>query len=180
MKGVSSLSAFTLLELIIVITIIGIVSVSSYFPYAFYQKKVLVKQAAKEISQSLLEVRNMALNGYNSWSGNTHTALFISSWATELEYYAYPYQQSIDPNNLNENYRIKKKVLPKGIYVESIAWESRDTVFSFTAISGSGSIVWPTNIGESVSIIVNGIWSRTDVLQKELLYYTRSYISDTN
>lgn len=81
--------AFTLLELMIVITIIGIISVATYMPYAHHQKKVLVKQAARELSQSLSETRNLAINGLLSGSGNVNTALRFASGATKLEYYTY-------------------------------------------------------------------------------------------
>jgi len=61
-------SAFTLIELIIVMTIIGIVSIATYFPYAHHQKKTLVAQALREIAQSLSEARNLALHGLDTGS----------------------------------------------------------------------------------------------------------------
>jgi prepilin-type N-terminal cleavage/methylation domain-containing protein len=60
--------AFTLIELIIVITIITIISLATYMPYAHHQKKTLIKQGAREITQSLSEVRNFALHGLSSSS----------------------------------------------------------------------------------------------------------------
>lgn len=63
---IRGIPAFTLLELMIVITIIGIISMATYMPYAHHQKKVLIKQATREISQSLSEVRNLAVNGFLS------------------------------------------------------------------------------------------------------------------
>jgi prepilin-type N-terminal cleavage/methylation domain-containing protein len=61
--------AFTLIELMIVITIISIISLATYIPYAHHQKKTLIKQAAREITQSLSEARNLAINGLSTLSG---------------------------------------------------------------------------------------------------------------
>ena len=61
-----SSQAFTLIELMVVISIIILISVSFYSPYGFHQKKVSLKMGAKEISQSLAEARNMAINGIDS------------------------------------------------------------------------------------------------------------------
>ena len=44
----SRYSWFTLIELMVVITIVGIVSLATYMPYAHHQKKTIVKQAVKE------------------------------------------------------------------------------------------------------------------------------------
>jgi prepilin-type N-terminal cleavage/methylation domain-containing protein len=54
--------AFTLLELIVVITIFGIMLLATYIPYSYYQTKAKVKMAVKDISQNIYESRNMAIN----------------------------------------------------------------------------------------------------------------------
>jgi Tfp pilus assembly protein PilE len=46
----------------VVVTIIGIISLATYMPYAHHQKKTLVKQAVKELSQTLSESRNLAIH----------------------------------------------------------------------------------------------------------------------
>jgi prepilin-type N-terminal cleavage/methylation domain-containing protein len=54
--------AFTLIELLIAITIFFILTLITYVPYNFYMNKVKVRNTIKEISQSLYEARNMAIN----------------------------------------------------------------------------------------------------------------------
>jgi len=54
--------AFTLIELIVVITIFCIMLLATYIPYTYYQTKAKVKFAVKDISQSIYEARNMAIN----------------------------------------------------------------------------------------------------------------------
>jgi len=41
-------------------------------PYAHHQKKTLVKQAVKELSQTLSESRNLAIHGLDTGSGNVY------------------------------------------------------------------------------------------------------------
>jgi prepilin-type N-terminal cleavage/methylation domain-containing protein len=60
--------AFTLIELMIVITIFSIISLATYLPYAHHQKKTLIKQAAREVTQSLSDARNLATNGLSTFS----------------------------------------------------------------------------------------------------------------
>ena len=54
--------AFTLIELIISITIVVILTVTSYAPYSYYQNKAKLKITTREISQLLYDSRNMAMN----------------------------------------------------------------------------------------------------------------------
>jgi len=87
MKYTGKIKGFTLIELIVVISIIAIISLASYFPYAHHQKKVLLKQASREIAQSFSEARNFSLNGLNTGSGNLNVGLYIPQTATFLAYY---------------------------------------------------------------------------------------------
>ncbi|MFC1798000.1 prepilin-type N-terminal cleavage/methylation domain-containing protein [Patescibacteria group bacterium] len=54
--------AFTMIELMITITIIGILTMVTYAPYNYYQNKGKLKITAREVSQLLYEARNMAIN----------------------------------------------------------------------------------------------------------------------
>jgi len=53
---------FTLVELIVTITIIIILSLMTYLPYSHYQNKAKLKLASREISQSFYEAKNMAIS----------------------------------------------------------------------------------------------------------------------
>jgi len=57
-----SKKGFTLIELMIVTTIIFIISMATYAPYNYYAKKAKLKNTASKISQILYDSRNMALN----------------------------------------------------------------------------------------------------------------------
>lgn len=69
--------AFTLIELLVSISIFFILVLITYVPYNFYMNKVKVKNTIKEISQSLYEARNMAIN-WISENSNKSIWLYLS------------------------------------------------------------------------------------------------------
>jgi len=168
---------FTLIELMIVITILGIITLSSYIPYAHHQKKILLQQWAREISQSLRDARSLAINGLNTWSWNVNVAVLFSSGANSVEYYVYPYGDFLDISNMSAWELYREKFLPKGISIDSINGVAQDTLFTFEAISWSWTIGPFTATGE-LDIQISFMWSPEAVLQKHITYYTQSYISD--
>ena len=167
-----SLVAFTLVELMVAITIMGILMFASYIPYEHHQKKVALRLAAKEISQSLSEARNLAIYGLDTGSGNVGVWLVFSSGSKDITYYAYPYTETPLLTNLKQEYKFKTKKLPPGISVETVNWVSDDFLFFFEAISGS----W--NITQNIPIQISYAGSDNSVLQKEITYYYKSHISD--
>ncbi len=167
----------------VVITILSIVGLATYLPYAHHQKKVLVKQGVKEVVQSLTEARNLAINGINSWSWNLNVALLFWSGAQQMEYYTLAHTWSFISSDLHPQaqlYKIKK--LPPGVQFNNVSVSRDDVLFAFDAISGSGTILQRDGIiepkPETILIDVSYKWARSPVLQKQIEYYTRSYISD--
>ncbi|MDA9129454.1 prepilin-type N-terminal cleavage/methylation domain-containing protein [Candidatus Gracilibacteria bacterium] len=172
--------AFTLIELMVVITIIVIVSLATYLPYAHHQKKVLIKQGAKELVQSLTEARNLAINGINSGSGNLSVGLYFGADATQIDYYTVGFTGSLNIASLPTNpYKVKR--LPQGVQIDSITGIDEETLITFDAITGSGTISSTNSsytMNDIVDILVSYKGATTPVLQKKIEYYTQSYISD--
>lgn len=171
---------FTLIELLVVITIMAIVLLAAYIPYAHHQKKVLLKQWAKELTQSLSEARNLAINGLDSGSWNVSVGLLFSSWATQIDYYTIAYTGSFSLASLPSE-TLKTKKLPQWIQVDSIWWVSGDTLLSFSSIYGTWAMLqWALDqdIPDNLKFNISFRWATTPVLQKEILYYGKSYISD--
>lgn len=166
-------SAFTLIELMTVITIMAIIMFATYIPYEHHQKKTLLRQAAREISQSLSEARNLAIHGLDTGSGNLTIALHVVPWENKIDYYAYPYLENPSLATLNVDYKFKTKDLPRNILIESVDSKTDPFLFSFFAISGSGSFSKTI-----LPIVVSYAGSDEAILQKEIQYYTKSYISD--
>jgi len=169
------LKAFTLIELIVVITILSIITLMSYTPYAHHQKKLLVKQAAREISQSLSEARNLAVHGIDTGSWNLDVALYFWALAGELEYYVST--GSIDLVNKSSSTLYKTKRLPPGIQVDMIDGWEQEYMLNFSAITWDISID-PTIVNSAFDIQISYKWASSLVLQKIIRYYTQSYISD--
>jgi prepilin-type N-terminal cleavage/methylation domain-containing protein len=61
-----SKKGFTLIELMVTITIAGILSLTVYAPYQYYSEKQKVKNSAKIVTQTLYEARSLAINGVNT------------------------------------------------------------------------------------------------------------------
>lgn len=167
--------AFTLIELMIVITIISIISLATYIPYAHHQKKALIKQAAREITQSLSEARNLAINGLSTFSGaNLDVGVYFSSGATQIDYYTAT--GGLDILSLPSQV-YKTKILPRGIVINSIDWSAWWALIHYQAISGSWYIS-NTPFSNDIHINISYRWATNPILQKNITYYTKSFISD--
>lgn len=164
---------FTLIELIVVITIVGIISLATYIPYAHHQRKTLVKQAVKELSQTLSETRNLAIRGLDTGSWNVYVWIDLVPWSTKVDYYTATGGINLfSPDNI-----YKTKQLPTWVEILGINNDTTTPVYlDFSPISGSWRIVGTT--WDTLSIVVSYKWATSEVLQKELIYYTRSFISD--
>lgn len=164
---------FTLIELMVVITIVGIVSLATYMPYAHHQKKTLVKQAVKEISQTLGESRNLAIHWLDTGSGNVYIWIDLIPWAKKIDYYTSTgWIDLFIPENI-----YKTKLLPTWVEIVSINWDGTTSVYmDFSPITGSWEVVW--TLWDTLSIIVWYKWTTDPILQKELIYYRKSFISD--
>jgi len=173
----SSFWAFTLVELIVVITIIGIISVSTYLPYAHHQKKVLLKQAAREITQSLRDARSLAINGLDTWSWNVNVALYLEANSRDVLYYSYPHDETLLLSDLSSRVAYKRKILPLWTAINSITTHSW-VLFTFSAVTGSGLYDPVLSWSGEVDIILSYNGSSSPTLQKNIIYYTNSYISD--
>lgn len=166
--------AFTLIELIVVITIVGMISLATYMPYAHHQQKTLVKQAAKEFSQTLSESRNLAIHGLDTWSWNVYVWIHIVPWSTNLDYYTST--RWLDILSLPATpYKVKK--LPRWVEVMSINWDdSSARLLEFAPITWSWEIVWISD--DILEIVLRYKKSDSPALQKKLTYYRKSFISD--
>ena len=190
--------AFTLIEVLIVVAILGIMLTATYAPYSHYQKKALLKQGKKEIVQSIYEARNLAINGLEVGDKNVSVWLYIDTSNTlknNLTYYSY--------DNLDTNFRptafptegtvnrVKQKDLPNHIWLDQIEWGDK-FLFFFQAITWSGAYysdeTWSfLAIDEfnadgstlnNVDIFISYKWANTPTLTWSIDYYTNTYIAD--
>ncbi len=186
------LKGFTLIELLISITIMFILLWLVYIPYSHYQNKLLLKQWVRELSQSVLEIKNLAINWVNSSSWNLSVWLYINTEDTNWEYikyFSYPFSftwSQIDKIETTDIKLIKTKTLPYGVKIEDINWE-KEFLFFFTAISGEWKYIYWDNswnkqsfTGSLININLSFKNSSSQSLQKSINYYTKSSIIDYN
>lgn len=130
-----SKKAFTLIELVIAISIIVILSVLSYAPYNYYSNKAKLKIVSKEVSQLLYEARNRAVNGsvWSSWNVSIWVYFDTSvNWNYKAKLLSFPH----DIDNWDISYfeswnikLIKTLEFKNWIYLSDI--EGRDNILFF-------------------------------------------------
>lgn len=181
---------FTLIEILIVITIMSIIMLASYIPYKHYQDKLLLRQAVKEISQSIWKARNMSINWIDNWSWNLSIWLFFDSSDLNnnlIKYYSYPHSFSWSQINTTETWSIKiikTQKLPIWVEVDLI-WGKENAMFFYEAISWEWKyLYWDWDwkqealLESIIKINISYKNSTSPVLQKEIDYYTKSNIVD--
>lgn len=180
-------SAFTLIEMIIAITIVVLMSIMAFAPYSYYLNKSKVKHTQKEVSQLIYEAKNMALNGI-VWVDKN-----ISVWVyfdindnSRVELLSFPYDlsfwnltqtkisdaQSIEP--------IATLTLQPGIQFEEMWWESKWIIY-FQAISASWWVkTWEsfTSYTWDTQLVFSYKWANNGPLRQSIQYIQDTQIVD--
>ncbi len=190
-----STSWFTLIELIVAMSIFFIMVISTYVPYNYYSQKAKLNVVVKEISQSLYNARNIAIN----WSSNNiwNTSIWIyfdtTTWNnSQIKYFTYPYSFSgsqIIPKQIWD-IKILKTIKFSGPIEINTLWWKENGLFFFSSITWSGwyyyyddnPVVNSKHSFNSDNIIINVSYRWTDAswLSKEIIYNTRTNIVDYN
>lgn len=182
-------SAYTLIELIVVISIIMFLTVMTYVPYNFYSNKEKVRLWAKEISQTLSEARNMAIN----WLSNSNSNLkiwiyFDKNTGNKIRYLSYPYSFSGTykvEEDLTQNIRlIKEKQIPEFISINKIN-DKENMLFLYDSITWDISLKtinsWLAQTYTSTWILEINFWFKwadSGPLTKTVKYNTKTFITD--
>lgn len=184
--------AFSLIELLVAMTIFFIIVMMTYAPYNYYQNKQKLRQATKEISQSLYDARNMAINWYSSTWSNLSIWLFFDNSDSEknkLTFFSFPYSildnQIIPSESASLNIKIIKEILlPQGIQIDKI-WSNDKFMFYFSSIdwvwkyfSYDDSLNKTIYSSQTVDIDISYKWSSSVNLNKTLKYLTPNNIVD--
>ena len=183
---------FSILELILAITIMSMLITLTYIPYKYYNDKAILKQWSKLISQSLYEARNLAVNGYKETNNRSIWLYFESGEINTLKFFSYPFSndentaliKAIEWNDIN---LIKKIDLPEWLQISWINNEAK-FLFYFTAIKWKWKYLYWDNLlndtppsedyGQTIEIITWLKWATTWILTKKITYYTETNIVD--
>lgn len=180
--------AFTLIELVVVITIMVLVWLVSYMNFAYSQNKMNLKLTAKDISQSLYNARNMAINWYDSNSWNVSIwVYFDKNSKNNIKIYSYNYNLNYNSEDLliDRNRKLIKNIkFNKSIELNDVDWKDR-FLFLFNAISWSWYYYyWDNNnikkefSWEDISINISFKWAKTWNLTKKIRYIVWTNIID--
>lgn len=178
--------AFTLIELIVVITIMFILSMMVYAPYHHFQTKQKVRNSTKIIAQTLYEARGLAINGINSWSGNV--SIWVYFWSGSEDIILYKYKLGVNSDYKNESlYLLEKRHLEPWVEIIWVeGWSKRDNgLFVFTAITWSGAYYYYNGVKQEfadpdnvLDIHIGFKWVKNWNLSEKVEYYTKTYIAD--
>ncbi|MDQ7009175.1 MAG: prepilin-type N-terminal cleavage/methylation domain-containing protein [Candidatus Gracilibacteria bacterium] len=173
-KG-EGLKGFTLIELMIVISIMAMILLASYAPFAHYKSKQLVRNSAKIISQVLNDSRNSAIYGIASSTGNLDIGVLIKNGEEKIGIYGFPIDDNIgnyiSPDN---KYHLEDIPLERGVEITSSGG-----LFLYKAITGSGIYKGNFNIIDKKIILSVGLkGAQSGIMTRKIEYYTKTYISN--
>lgn len=180
--------AFTLIELLVSMTIFFVLVTMTYVPYNFYMNKVKVRSTIKEISQSLYEARNMAINWISDWSNKSIWLYIDIDEKDTLTFFSYPhtFTWSQITNQISSDIEfIKSYKLLEWMELRSIMWKN-NWLFFFDAITWKWKYYYWDDLWNRQIISDNKInidfsfknatpWSS---LYWELIYFTKTNIVD--
>lgn len=189
-KKYTKIKAFTLIELMVTITIMVLVWWATYMNFAYSQNKMNLKLTAKDISQALYNARNMAINWLDSSSWNVSVWVYFDNSVdnkSKISFFSYPYDLDINSTDLlstDSKKLIKKIDFYK--YIELNWVENKDKfLFLFQAISWSGyyyyrdSTPWKKSFeGNSIDIKISLNQSESSNLTKDIKYIIWTNIID--
>ncbi len=181
--------AFTLIELLISITIFFILTMVTYVPYNFYMNKVKVRNTIKEISQSLYEARNMAINWISNWS-NRSVWLYIDIEEKDtLNFFSYPHAftsnkitKPIFSDSDSDIEFIKSYKLLEWMKLRSINWKN-NWLFFFDAITWKWKYYYWDDLLDRETISNDKIYiefSFKNAVVWSSLYWKITYFTKTN
>ena len=177
---------FTLIEFMIVISILGIMMTITYAPYNLFIKKADLRNASKNISKTLSESRNMAIHWISSSVWNLSIWVYFDEDNKNIvKIFSYPYNyQTWSQIVVDDDSLILKEIdLWQDIWIEEIEGKSK-VLFLFEAISWKWHYFDFENVKSDLVVSDNKIeieysykWASSN-LRKTLDYYIKTYISD--
>lgn len=123
---------FTLIELLIVITISFILMTLTFANYNYYQNVAKVKLGAKEVSQSISESRNAAIAWWQKDGINQKVGVYFEQWKSDILYYNFAFNSGAV---IAPIYLMKQEKLPDGVSITSSG-----TFIVFSSVFGTGWI----------------------------------------
>lgn len=130
---------FTLIEMLIAISIFFIIVVMTYVNYAYFQNIARVKISLKEISQSINEARNMAISWFDkNWVNQSLWVYFDLDNKNLIKLYSYNYNSWVV---LSETNLVKERKLQDYVWIDYIWWKNKVMIY-FSSIYAEPEIYY--------------------------------------
>ena len=180
-------SWFTLVEMVIAISIFFILALAIYAPYSYYWNKIRLKQSVKETVQILYDARNMAVN-WTIWSDENLSVWVYLDTQNINKLKIVQYSHDIEDLNIDENWAwtIREYSLQRWIQIDSINNWWTNLLFFFEAITWNtkyytfDNSLWTRDefTWDEIDIDFSYKWSESPRLQSEIIYFTNTNIAD--
>jgi len=167
-------NAFTLIEILVAMTMMIILTMAAYIPFSHYQQKQRVRNSAKIITQTLYDARSDAIYWRASNTWNLDIWVLFKQNATNLKVYWFPIKDTIS-NYLNPDnkYLLEKISLEPWVQISSSWW-----LFLFKAITWSWVYKNFTINSNKIELSVWLKWAKHWIMSKKIEYFVNTYISD--
>ena len=182
---------FTLIEMMIAITIFFIIVVMAYANYSFYQNIASVKIWAKQVSQSIWEARNMSINWFKKNETNQSIWILFDTNADNnksLKVYSYNYSTWTTEISLDDSDIIREISLQRWVELSSltwnIAWNIDSIMIYFSSIYWTGGLYkivdWSLEELEidDIEISISYKGSTNSLLKRDIRYYKNTNLID--
>lgn len=184
--------AFTLIELLIVITIIALLMMVVFVPYSHSQKKAKLRLAWREIAQVFYDAKNMAVSWIKEQIDeetdlNSAVGLYMSTYDSEntkVSFYTFPFDIEKEYINISNEYLYKEYMLQEWIRINYLSW-FKSLLFFFDSIEWNVEILsfennnltwYVDNI--KIEIMLSYLNSDSASLQKWLTYFRNTNLID--
>lgn len=132
-------SGFTLIEMLIAMSIFFIMVVMTYANYAYFQNIARVKLSLKEISQSINEARNMAISWLDkNWVNQSVWVYFDLENKNLIRLYSYNYNSWV---TLSQDNLIKERKLQDYVWIDYVWWKNKVMIY-FSSIYAKPEIYY--------------------------------------
>lgn len=183
----TGLKAFTVIELLIVITIMALLMFSSFIPYQYYTQKLRLDQSVKEFAKTVSDAKVLAMNWLAVGDSNHSIAVYVTNKKDEntfVELYSIPHSytwmtihKDVDGAEL-----IRKISFLPWVQVRQV-WPGESFLFFYHSISGMPDFFyWDASWSkhdfswETVPIEMSYKSANSGLLYKKIEYKTDTHI----
>ena len=145
-------NGFTLVELMIVVSIIGILSTAGILSYLSFSRKQLLVQSAEMVRQDLLLAQSLAINNQKP---STNCDTLISYVFRVLNSCNYQIESSCSKSSGMVNTPIKQASLPKNVTISGLTAVEFKILRQGVVFTGGNTLTLSSSFGGQKVITIN-------------------------